>query len=40
MERHTHTHTKREREREKVIVYLQEKQEKVFAMIFFRNDDI
>jgi hypothetical protein len=40
----THTHTQRERERErereKVIVYLQEKQEKVFAMIFFRNDDI
>jgi hypothetical protein len=38
-ETHTHTHTERERERErereKVIVYLQEKHEKVFAMIFF-----
>jgi hypothetical protein len=33
--RDTHTYTEREREREKVIVYLQEKHEKVFAMIFF-----
>jgi hypothetical protein len=29
-----------QREREKVIVDLQEKKEKVFAMIFFRKDDL